>query len=73
MDRYLLRREIEKAYLSKNKTELYKNIKPEDIRSTIDILWEYIDEADDAIVAKRELQELQNKIKSLNDFQYSIL
>lgn len=67
MDRYALRRDVERAFSIGNKADLYKNIKSEDIHAVIDILWEYMNEADDGIVARRELQELQEKIKALNN------
>jgi len=74
MDRYEIRREVQRAFSKDNKDHLYKTLRTEDTATLVDILWEYMEEADGAYIAKRELAEKQNeledllkKIKALND------
>jgi proteasome-associated ATPase len=74
MDRYEIRREIQRAFLNSNKSHLHEILNKEDIINLVDILWEYMEEADSGHVAKRnliekqnELEELLKKIKALND------
>jgi len=74
MDRYEIRREVQKAFSKGSKDNLYKALRAEDTAALVDILWEYMEEADSGYVAKRELvdkqdelEELLKKIKALND------
>lgn len=67
MDRYEIRREIERTFARRNKTEFYNLMKSSDSSAVGDILWNYMEEADDGIVSKRELEALREKIKELNN------
>lgn len=67
MDRFEVRREVERAFAKDGKNELYNTLDPSDIYSVIDVLWDYMNEADNSHVLKRELEELRKRIHILNN------
>ena len=67
MDRYEVRREVERAFAKGNKTELYKAMRAKELTSLIDVLWDYMGEADNGTVAQRELTEIKEKIQTMNN------
>jgi len=67
MDRYDVRREIERTFARRNRPEFHKLMKSADSTAVGDVLWDYMEEADSGMVAKRELETLREKIKELNN------
>lgn len=67
MDRYEVRKLVEECFKLGGKYKLSKALSPNDMSNLIDVLWEYMEDVEDSFVYKRELEELQKKIKALND------
>lgn len=67
MDRFEARTVVERAFAKKDKNALSQSLKPQDFNLILEILWDYMIEADGSHLNKRELEELKQKIRKLND------
>lgn len=67
MDRYEIKRAVEDCFKSGGKYKLSKILTSDDISNLIDILWDKMEEAENGYIYKREVVELQEKIKALNN------
>lgn len=67
MDRYEIRKFVEDCFKSGGKYKLSREITPNEMSNLIDILWEYMEKAEESNIYRRELDELRGRIKILND------
>lgn len=67
MDRYAVRKLVEDCFRSGGKYKLSKSLSPDDMSHLIDVLWDYAEKSEESNVYKRELDELKDRIKVLND------
>lgn len=67
MDRYEVKREIERAFVKDDRRKMESVVKGAEPAFVADLLQRYMTEAEDANVHRRELEELRTKIKVLND------
>lgn len=67
MDRFEIRKIVEECFRSGGKYQLSKVLVPDDMSHLIDVLWDYMEEADEGHVYRRELEELRKRVKALND------
>ena len=67
MDRYEVKHKIEKSFSRRSKSDFCEIVKSADYFDLADILWNYMEEADNGIISKRELEILREKIKELNN------
>ena len=67
MDRFEVRKIIDECFKNDNKYELLKSISFDDFPGVVNVLWEKMEDAEDSNIYKRELNELRDKIKALNN------
>lgn len=67
MDRFEVKKVIDSCFKSGGKYQLSKTLSPNDMSHLIDVLWEYMEDAENGSIYKRELEELREKIKALNN------
>lgn len=67
MDEKQLKKAVEVSFSRGSKSDLYKALESTDDAFIVDVLWDLFEESDDGRVNKRELEELREKIKQLNN------
>jgi proteasome-associated ATPase len=63
MDRYLIKKEAERAFKEGEKYKFSKSLRPIDMPQLVDVLWDYIAESDSSYT---ELENLRKRIRDLN-------
>jgi len=67
MDRFEVKKLVGECFIRGGKYELSKALTPNEMSHLIDVLWYYMEEAENANVYKRELESLRERIKVLQD------
>lgn len=67
MDKYTIKRIVEKSFYNKNKEELTKIINQENLPYLRELLWEYLEESDSSIKAKEDLTRAQKELTEIKN------